>query len=313
MTMPFIRVGLFAGAIALVYLLAIRWCVDRFRGKEPRSRFDLLFRSRGIGAVLLGLAAAGLACMAYGFIVEPYWLAVKTYNIETPKIPKDEQVRIVHLADLHVRGNGPRERRLPELVQSLRPDLILHTGDLFGSAESSIEPVVAGLARSWDVPQYACKGNLDGLDRFERTLRSAGVTVLNNSRAEETIRGARLRIAGFKSGAESQMPRALPQLFGPDTFNIVLYHHPQGFPCTWNTPADLMLAGHTHGGQIRLPWYGALITLDRFGKRYESGFFEERGKRLIVSRGIGCEPYTPEVRFLCRPEVVVIDIIGTGT
>ena len=98
-----------------------------------------------------------------------------------------------------------------------------------------------------------------------------------------------------------------------NTFNIVLYHHPSGFAQTWGTPTDLMLAGHTHGGQIRLPLYGALVTLDRFGKRWESGRFRENGVTLIVSRGLGCEPGTPEMRFCCRPEVVVVDLVGRAS
>lgn len=155
------------------------------------------------------------------------------------------------------------------------------------------------------------EGNLDLLADFDQTMRSAGVRVLNGTHEVKTVGGARLCIAGLVSGAEWQMAKVLQKL-PRETFNVVLYHHPQGFPETWNTPADLMLAGHTHGGQIRLPVYGALVTLDRYGKRWESGFFDEHGVKLIVSRGLGCEPHTPEVRFLCPPEVVVIDLIGSG-
>jgi len=304
------RLGLFLGAITLAYWLTLRWCIEWARGTVPRSPFARFFQRGVIGVPLIGLAILGVVCMGYGFLVEPGRLAVKTYRIDTRKIPAGEQVRIVHLADLHVRGTGPRERRLPELVQSLAPDVILHSGDFF-ARKHELEPVVVELLRSWDTPQFTCKGNLDILADFDRAMKEAGVRALNGDSVTETFGTARLTITGFPSGADHLMPEVLRGL-PSDTFNIVLYHHPQGFPKTWNTPVDLMLAGHTHGGQVRLPWYGALVTLDRYGKRWESGFYEENGVKLIVSRGLGCEPFAPEVRFLCAPEVIVIDLVGTG-
>jgi hypothetical protein len=304
------RLAAFLSVVAFVYLAALRWCVRRFRRRQPGSRLLAHFQSTPIGVLLIGLAGAGLCCMAYGFLVEPTRLTVATYRIETPKIPAGESVRIVHLADLHTRGRGPREQRLPDLVRSLKPDLILHTGDFFARQDGT-EPLISEILRSWTVPQYACEGNFDTMGDFEQAMKDGGVKVLNVSYATETIRGARLCIAGFRNGAENRIRNVLRQL-PADTFNIVLYHRPCGFTKTWDTPADLMLAGHTHGGQVRLPFYGALITLDRFGKRWESGFFDENGVKLIVSRGLGCEPYVPEVRFLCPPEVVVIDLIGAG-
>ena len=309
-TVELLRAGLFCSAIVLVYVLAAWWCVERLRAREPRDLADRMFRSRWTGGVLLVAAGGGLVCVLYGALFEPRRLTVTEYRIETGKLPEGAQVRIVHLADLHVRKRGPRERRLPELVRSLKPDLILHSGDFFaGGAE--VEPIVVGLLRSWPVPQYACEGNLDRLADFDKTTRDAGVTVLNGATARMTAGDADLSITGLVSGAEAHMPRVLARL-PEDTYNVVLYHHPEGFPKTWGTPSDLMLAGHTHGGQVRLPWYGALVTLDRYGKRWESGFYEERGVTLIVSRGIGCEPHAPELRFLCPPEIVVIELVGTG-
>jgi predicted MPP superfamily phosphohydrolase len=305
----FIRVGLFVGAIVITYWLAFRWVFDRWRGNTPRSRLDRIFQSNRTGGVLLGLAGLGIVCVAYGFLFEPRRVTVTTYKIETPKLPAGQRLRLVQIADLHVREDGPREKALPDIVRSLHPDIILHTGDFFGT-RADVNSIVVKLLRSWDVPQYASAGNLDGLGDFEGCMRQAGVVVLNGAQAATcSVRGIRLSIRGFPSGTEEIMRRHLDRL-PRDTFNIVLYHHPQGFPKTWDTPADLMLAGHTHGGQVRLPFYGALITLDRFDKRWESGFFEERGVRLVVSRGIGCEPAVPEMRFWCPPEVVVIDLIG---
>ncbi|MFA6561640.1 MAG: metallophosphoesterase [Verrucomicrobiia bacterium] len=304
-----IRVMLFAGGIVLTYWLAMRWVLDRWQAVAPCSRLDYWFRSVWTGGMLLSLAGVGLACIAYGIFIEPRRVTVTTYSIQTPKLRIGERLRLVQLADLHIREDGPREKALPEIVRSLRPDIILHTGDFFG-ARADVNDNVVRLLRSWDVPQYACEGNLDRLGRFEHCMRQAGVIVLNGGRRECCdVRGIRLSISGFPSGAEEVIHQSLKDL-PPVTFNIVLYHHPQGFPETWGTGADLMLAGHTHGGQICLPFYGALITLDRFGKRWESGLFDEHSVKLVVSRGLGCEPGIPEMRFFCPPEIVVIDLVG---
>ena len=300
---------IFVGALVTLYWLAFRWVFERWRGKAPRSRFEQGFRSKWTGGVLLGLAGLGMVCMVYGVVIEPQRLTVKTYTVESSKLPPGQRVRLVQLADLHVREAGARERALPELVRELKPDLILYTGDFFGT-RADVNSIVVQLLRSWSVPQYVSEGNLDGLGDFEGCLKQAAVHLVDGHAPQFCeVRGMRFCISGFPSGAEGYMRPALTRL-ARDTFNIVLYHHPQGFPATWETPTDLMLAGHTHGGQIRLPFYGALITLDRFGKRWESGLFDEHGVKLIVSRGIGCEPLVPEMRFNCAPEVVVVDVVG---
>lgn len=304
-----IRVGLFAAGIVLTYWLAIRWILGRLPGDIPRSRLIRCFRSNWTGGVLLSLAGAGLACIAYGIFIEPRQVVVTTYSIQTPKLSPGQRVRLVQIADLHVRGDGPREKALPEIVRALRPDIILHTGDFFGT-RADVSASLVRLLRSWDVPQYTCGGNWDWDERFRRSMQQGGVTALHGLRWETCrVRNIRLSIIGFPTGGTPIMHDSLRNL-PSETFNIVLYHYPHGFSQTWGTPTDLMLAGHTHGGQIRLPFYGALITLDPFDKRWESGLFDEHGVKLVVSRGLGCEPGIPEVRFCCPPEVVTIDLIG---
>ena len=313
-----LRVVAFLAVVSTVYGGAIRWVWRTWKRIPVTGRADRLFRHRAVGAMLLGAAALGTVCIVYGVTVAPNRLTVCTYALETPKLPAGTRVRLVHLADLHVRERGSRERALPDLVRGLEPDLILHAGDYF--ARRDCVPVVTELLQSWDVPQYGCLGNVDcnlflraggsGEGLF-KALREGGVHVLLEEGRVEEVGGARIRIVGFTPGMASAMRRHLDRQDG-DTFTVVLYHYPSGFPALWDTGADLMLAGHTHGGQVALPFYGALITLDRFDKRYEGGLYEEHGKWLCVSRGIGCEPSVPEVRFWCPPEVVVIDLIGTG-
>lgn len=305
----FAAVALFLALVGTVYALTALWLLRALRRAPARNAFERLFQRRVTGAALLTLAVVGAGCMVYGFTLAPARLRVTRYEITTPKFPAGQRLRLVHLADLHVREHGPREKRLPGLVRGLEPDIILHTGDLF--ALGGHEKIVAPLLESWDTPQYATRGNLDVLGDYAGVIARAGVRGLDADTERIEVRGLPVAITGIASGREEAI-RPLCQALPKDAFNIVLHHHPQGFPETWDTPADVMLAGHTHGGQVCVPGIGALITFDRYWKRYEAGRFHEHGVQLIVSRGVGCEPGVREVRFWCPPEVVVIDVVGRG-
>jgi predicted MPP superfamily phosphohydrolase len=108
------------------------------------------------------------------------------------------------------------------------------------------------------------------------------------------------------------LDRALDGMPG-DAFCVLLYHAPDAVAQAQAAGVDLYLCGHTHGGQIRLPLYGALITASRAGKRYEMGRYDLEGMTLYVSRGVGMEGMAaPRARFLCPPEIVCIDVRGTA-
>ena len=96
----------------------------------------------------------------------------------------------------------------------------------------------------------------------------------------------------------------------PDRFHLVLGHVPNF--ALGDIPADLLVAGHTHGGQVRLPWIGPIITHSRIPHAWAAGLTElPGGGKLLVSRGIGMErKFAPPMRFLCRPELIVIDLVG---
>jgi hypothetical protein len=97
----------------------------------------------------------------------------------------------------------------------------------------------------------------------------------------------------------------------PSRFTLLLYHSPDLAPEAAALGVDLMLSGHTHGGQVRLPWFGALYTSSLYGKRYEAGRYALGRGTLYVSRGIGMEGKgAPRVRFLCPPEIVLWEIEG---
>jgi predicted MPP superfamily phosphohydrolase len=138
----------------------------------------------------------------------------------------------------------------------------------------------------------------DGLD----------VTLLSGRAVPLKVAGGQLWLAGADPGDERQMARAMDQV-ADDQPVVFLYHYPGGVFALADLQADVHLAGHIHGGQVALPFYGAIVTLSPYGKRFEHGLHQVQGTRLYVNRGIGMEGgRAPRVRIFARPEVTVIDL-----
>jgi hypothetical protein len=161
-------------------------------------------------------------------------------------------------------------------------------------------------------PTYAVQGNWDAaywahVDLFGGT----GVTELSAEAVPVSVRGAALWIAGISVGRESRLDEVLATIpHGAPA--VLLYHYPDLIEKVRGRGIDLYCASHTHGGQVALPFYGALVTFSRFGKKYESGLFHEAGTNLYVNRGLGMEGGpVPRVRFCSRPEITVFDLVST--
>lgn len=300
-------VMLFGGAVLLVYYLYARlwlgWLIRKLRKKDTRKRLT------GRGAVCLHvIAGIGLLCMAYGYFVEPYRLQVNTVTIETDKLNRTS-FRIVQISDLHCDGKIRLENRLAERVNTLKPDAIVFTGDAvnteaaLGRFQNTLKQMDAPLGK------YAVTGNWDysfwsGLDLFENT----GFDELRTHTRRLEKDGEFIVLGGlaFKNGRHSQ--RVIEQL-QPEDFNILLYHNSDLMDYLAGKPVDLYLSGHTHGGQVALPFYGALTTLSKHGKKFEAGLYRQGGMLLYVNRGIGLEGgHSPKVRFWARPEITVVEI-----
>lgn len=309
---------LFMSTLAALYVLAacalMRLLLRRFNLMGPPTR-AVLFAER----TTLALAAVGLLCFAYGAFVEPYWPEVTHVRIESPKLRGAQRpVRVVHISDLHCDPTVRLEERLPDLIAAQHPDLIVYTGDSANSREGlpvlrNLLPRLAQVA-----PTYAVRGNWDTGWRREQLFGGTGVHELEGSAAEVEVAGTKLWVAGapygklyeptpgVRSDLRINALGAVPE----GAFTILLYHTPDEILEAAKTGrVDLYCAGHTHGGQVAMPFYGALATLSKFGKKYESGLYREGATWLYVTRGIGMEGGpAPRVRFLARPEVTVIEL-----
>jgi len=280
----------------------------RRRGDPPPGP-----RRRRYRRAILSAAALGVLCIAWGF-VEPWLPEVVHVRIESAKLaPGARPVRIVHLSDIHCDPEPRLEEILPDLVAAEEPDLVVFTGDAVN--EPAGLPVFrkAMQALTKVAPVFAVKGNWDvwyfrELERFDGT----DVRALDGDAEVVDAGGTRVRVAGLAYDHEEDLDRALGGA-APGDLSVLLYHTPDLVPdlAARAAPPDLYLCGHTHGGQVRLPFYGAVITLSRLGKAYEAGLYAlAKGTRLYVNRGLGMEGGpAPRVRFLCRPEITVLEIV----
>jgi predicted MPP superfamily phosphohydrolase len=164
---------------------------------------------------------------------------------------------------------------------------------------------------------FAVTGNFEAYTGISSAITDAGVPLLDGVVVTHTRRSAALQIAGIGFHdirmSEEKLREVAAQL-DPSVPSVLLYHMPDLAESEGIQAFDWVFCGHTHGGQVRLPFYGALITLSRYGKKYEAGLYRLGEKtRMYVSRGVGTEPVPGlRIRFLCRPEVAVFDLEGGG-
>jgi predicted MPP superfamily phosphohydrolase len=314
-----IRLGLFAGAVLAVYAASLVVVVhaavrslQRRRGLTPQPLGPTACRVR---AAVLALAVAGIGCAAYARLIEPTWLEVTHVRIESDKLPRGGRpIRLVHISDVHSDPVTRLEERLPAAIAAQRPDLIVFTGDAINSPEGLA--VFRGLMTRLAAiaPTYAVRGNWDTrqwgrIDLFGGT----GAVELENRAVRVPLDGGRmLWLVGLDADSGDQIDSALGQV-PAGALSVLLHHYPGELDRVAARGPDLFCAGHTHGGQVALPFYGAVITMSRTGKRYEAGLYREGRTWLYVNRGIGMEGgAAPRMRFFARPEVTVIELRPPG-
>jgi predicted MPP superfamily phosphohydrolase len=299
----------FVAAVAAVFAAAaweiLRIVRERLLLAPAPGLRRLLYRR-----VVLATAALGVLCIAWGRFVEPFWPEVTRVRIESAKVrPGTRPLRIIHVSDLHVEAKPRLEERIPGLVAAEKPDLIVFTGDSLNSPAGlkRFRGTMQELARI--APTYGVRGNWDvwywhRLDLFGGT----GAEELDRRSVRLDVAGTPVRLAGCNFADEPDLDRAVRGA-DPAELLVFLYHTPDVAFSLAKREVDLFLAGHTHGGQVALPFFGAIITFSRFGRRFARGLHEIDGMRVYVNRGIGMEGHrAPRVRFCARPEITVLEI-----
>ncbi|MHC1563309.1 metallophosphoesterase [Actinomycetospora sp. C-140] len=290
-----------------------------------------------------GTAAAGALGLGYAVGVERQWFALRRARLEVldPVTAAGRTLRVLHVSDLHLRPGQRLERRFVEGLAALEPDLVVDTGDNL-SHQRAVPEVLRALGGLLDRPGLVIWGSNDyhgprpknpshylfrpqhrvlGPELPWRDLRAAFLERdwLDATHARHTleVNGVRIAAAGVDDPhiGRDDYDRIAGPVDEPCDLRLGLTHSPE--PRVLDAFAadgyDLVLAGHTHGGQLRLPGYGAIVTncgLDRSRARGASRWGAHM--RLHVSAGLGTSPFAP-ARFACRPEATLLELVPRAT
>jgi uncharacterized protein len=270
------------------------------------------------GWLLLALLLAPTVLYLWAFHVEPAWLVTRESELAIPAWPSAcDGLRVVVLADLHVGspGNGPDKLAgIVADVGDLHADLVLLAGDFVIQGvrggryvpPEDIAQILAKLARP-PLGVFAVLGNHDawlGADRVRAALEGAGIGVLEDAAVPLARGTCSFWLAGFGDYTETKHDVGAALAHATDARPVLAFtHNPDLFPDVPDR-VSLTIAGHTHGGQVYVPFVGRPIVPSRYGERYAIGHVVENGRHLFVSPGIGTSLIG--VRFLVPPEISVL-------
>jgi len=253
------------------------------------------------------------------FWIEPRRLTITHQKLETNKIQPGHSIRVLHIGDIHVERKSAREKKLNEAVRGLSPDVILFSGDILNLSYLH-DPISWQDARSviseWQAPLgvYMVTGSpaVDLPEIMPDLVKDLSIRWLRDEKISIDCNGATIELVGVTCTHRPHLDGeklALLVPASPDRFTILLYHSPDLAPVAARLGIDLQLSGHTHGGQFRLPFLGALFTGSLYGRALQAGRIKIKDLTLYITRGIGLEgAAAPRLRFLCPPEIILWEI-----
>ncbi len=271
-------------------------------------------------SVLL-VAAIIIALIAWGNKA----LMVNEITVNSEKLPASfNGFKIAHISDLHNDEFGEGNYKLISLIEKCDPDIIAITGDIFDCHHTDVDVAIEFAQKAVKIaPCYYVNGNHEQrvpeaynklLDAFDEI----GVVVLDNkavklNRGEQSINILGVSDPGFETDylfgdTEGVVNRYLTEIMtDKESFNLLLCHRPELFEVYEDFDVDLVLTGHAHGGQFRLPFVGGLYAPNQwFFPEYDAGLYNEDNTNMIVSRGIGNSLFP--FRIGNRPEVVLVTL-----
>lgn len=312
--------------VAFILAVAVIFGLVLFLYREVRRPAGPLVRGRPTGRWLKGMRITldaiilitGLAAF-WGFLIEPGRLVTRQETIQITNWPQQlDGLKIAVLSDIHADDWFVDTRKLHEIVErtnQLQPEIIVILGDYMagdGWVTSKVEPeVFAAALKNFRAPLgvYSVLGNHDWWNDGEKVriaLEQIGIKVLEDDVFEVNARGTSLWLVGLSDlwtrrpkivESVNKVPEGQPM--------IALTHNPDIFP-RLPERAQLMIAGHTHGGQVRLPLIGSVVSSSRLGDRYTRGHLVENNHHLFVTTGIGTSIIP--VRFGVTPEIVLLTL-----
>jgi uncharacterized protein len=272
-------------------------------------------RRRFLGQTVIALSATPFVASAYGLLYGRLDVEVTRRRISLARLPKAfEGFRIAQLSDFHI---GPfmcadQIRHCVAITNNLKPDLVVMTGDYVAwdpAAQGEVVQALGGFRAPYGV--FGSLGNHESITGTEesitRLFTAQGIHILREERAPIRLGSDTLNLIGIDDSIPDD--KAVKDLVMPGTVNILLNHNPNDFDQAVELGFDLMLAGHTHGGQLSLESLHRGLALIRLETPYVSGWFEKSGGQLYVNRGIGTTIFP--IRIGARPEITVLELSRT--
>jgi len=269
------------------------------------------------------LGAGGLGLAGYTGLVEPFRLRVGRHECKIRASAPDRPLKLLHLSDLHASwavSLGFIEEAV-ELGLQLKPDLICITGDFITRQYAAFDSYARVLARlSAAAPAFACLGNHDGgrwagfhggyesTQPVRQLLQQSRIELLHNRCATLRLNGREVKLTGVADAWSENLNLTAafpPAETGGEATRILLSHNPDTKEFLKFHPWDLLLCGHTHGGQVVLPWLGAPWTPVR-DKRFIAGMYSWDNRWIHITRGVG---NVHGLRFNCPPEVSLVTLL----
>ena len=272
-----------------------------------------------------------LAVVAVVLIVLVVWIAwgntaleLNTYDISSSRLPESfDSYRIAHVSDLHNAEMGKGNEKLLAMLRDADPDMIAITGDLIDSRNTNVDIALQFIQEAVKIaPCYYVTGNhearVNEYEELKTGMASAGVIILEDAQTEISMEGQTITLIGINDpsfqtdylfgDSETVMSSKLAELHTDgDGFTILLSHRPELFNTYVDYDIDLVLSGHAHGGQFRLPFIGSLVAPNQgLFPKYDAGIYTDGNTNMIVSKGIGNSilPF----RINNRPEVIIIEL-----
>ena len=274
--------------------------------------------------IILAVVAAFLLALIAWIVWGNTALELNTYTISSSKLPQSfDGCRIAHISDLHNAEMGKDNEKLLAMLRDADPDMIAITGDLIDSRNTDIEVALQFVHEAVKLaPCYYVTGNhearVNEYDELKSGMEAAGVIILEDARTEISLEGETITLIGVNDpsyqtdylfgDSETVMDTKLEELHTEDdVFTILLSHRPELFDIYADHGMDLILSGHAHGGQFRLPFIGGLVAPNQgLFPEYDAGIYTENNTNMLVSRGVGNSilPF----RINNRTEVILIEL-----
>ncbi len=269
-----------------------------------------------------------IALLAFALIVLIAWVVwsnlsieVNGYTVESSLLPQAfDGFRIAHISDLHNAQFGKNNSVLIKKLRESKPDIIAITGDSVDSRHTNFEITLNFIEQAMDIaPCYFVVGNHESrfeeeeYQSFENRLIDFGVIVLHNEAVNIERGGEKINICGVDDPMfDENFSENLKNCAVENEFTILLSHRPESFAEYVENGYNLVLSGHGHGGQVRIPFFGGLYVPGQgFFPEFDAGIYTDGNTNMIVSRGIG-NSVIP-IRINNSPEVIIIDLKSDDT